>query len=92
MYIKGVGMTRFDASSKSSIQLAYEAVFDALQDAQLTIKDMDAVVHEMKTDPSKIVAPSGAIQIEDERLADSSEEELADDIAVGEQEPDEDEL
>ncbi|MBW2979850.1 thiolase family protein [Candidatus Woesearchaeota archaeon] len=44
MYVKGVGMTRFDASDKPSIQLAYEAVFEALQDAKLTIKDMDAVV------------------------------------------------
>jgi acetyl-CoA C-acetyltransferase len=44
MYIKGVGMTKFDYSTKPWWQFAYEAAMDALKDAKMTIADIDAIV------------------------------------------------
>lgn len=44
MYIKGVGMTKFDYSTKPWWQFAYEAAMDALKDAKMTISDIDAIV------------------------------------------------
>jgi acetyl-CoA C-acetyltransferase len=44
MYIKGVGMTNFGTSDKHSWQLAYEATLEALEDAQMSFNDIDAVV------------------------------------------------
>lgn len=44
MYIKGVGMTKFDYSTKPWWQFAYEAAIDALKDGNMTIADIDAIV------------------------------------------------
>ncbi len=44
MYIKGVGMTKFGISGKFSQMLAYEATLEALNDADINFKDIDAVV------------------------------------------------
>jgi len=44
MYIKGVGMTRFDYSTKPWWQFAFEASLEALKDAQMTPADLDAIV------------------------------------------------
>jgi len=44
MYIKGVGMTKFDYSQKPWWQFCYEAVMEALEDAKMKISDIDAIV------------------------------------------------
>ena len=44
MYIKGVGMTKFGLQSGSSQELVYEAVTETLEDANLQIDKIDAVV------------------------------------------------
>jgi len=44
MYIKGVGMTKFGAQTSTSQELVYEAVLEALEDADFKIGDIDAVV------------------------------------------------
>jgi acetyl-CoA C-acetyltransferase len=44
MYIKGVGMTKFDYSQKYWWQFAYEAAIDALKDAKIGISEIDAIV------------------------------------------------
>ena len=44
MYIKGAGMTKFGVSDKHSWQLAYQATIDALNDADMKFKDVDAIV------------------------------------------------
>jgi len=44
MYIKGVGMTKFDYSDKPWWKLAYEAAMEALEDANMRISDIDAIV------------------------------------------------
>ena len=43
MYIKGVGMTKFGASNKASHELAYEAACEALEDANMTMDQIDAI-------------------------------------------------
>jgi len=43
MYIKGVGMTKFGRSEKPDHMLAYDAVSDALDDADMKINDIDAI-------------------------------------------------
>jgi acetyl-CoA C-acetyltransferase len=43
MYIKGVGMTKFDYSQKFWWQFAYEAAMEALADAGLKISQIDAI-------------------------------------------------
>jgi len=44
MYIKGVGMTKFDYSQKPWWQFCYEATMEALEDAGMKISDIDAIV------------------------------------------------
>lgn len=44
MYIKGVGMTKFDYTQKPWWQFAYEASLEALQDAGMKISQIDAIV------------------------------------------------
>jgi acetyl-CoA C-acetyltransferase len=44
MYIKGVGMTKFDYSQKPWWQFCYEATMEALEDAQMKISDIGAIV------------------------------------------------
>jgi len=44
MYIKGVGMTKFDYSAKHWWQFAHEATIEALKDAQMNISQIDAIV------------------------------------------------
>jgi acetyl-CoA C-acetyltransferase len=43
MYINGVGRTKFGNLSKSLIELAYEAMFSAINDSPLYITDIDAI-------------------------------------------------
>ena len=44
MYIKGVGMTKFDYSDKPWWQFCYEATMEALEDAKMKISEIDAIV------------------------------------------------
>ena len=44
MYIRGVGMTKFDYSQKPWWQFAYEAAMEALEDAALKISQIDCIV------------------------------------------------
>ena len=44
MYIKGVGMTKFDYSQKPWWQLALEAALEALEDAKMKISEIEAIV------------------------------------------------
>ena len=44
MFIKGVGMTKFDYSQKPWWQFCYEATMEALEDAKMKISDIDAIV------------------------------------------------
>lgn len=44
MFIKGVGMTKFDYSQKPWWQFAYETTAEALKDARMKISDIDAIV------------------------------------------------
>ncbi|MBD3208742.1 MAG: hypothetical protein GF370_04820 [Candidatus Nealsonbacteria bacterium] len=44
MYIKGVGMTRFDYSQKPWWQFAFESGMEALEDSNLKISQIDAIV------------------------------------------------
>jgi len=44
MYIKGVGMTKFDYSDKPWWRFAYEATMEALEDARMKISDIEAIV------------------------------------------------
>lgn len=44
MYVKGVGMTKFGTLDRSSQELCYEAASDALEDAQMSLEDIDAIV------------------------------------------------
>jgi acetyl-CoA C-acetyltransferase len=43
MYINGIGRTKFGNLSKSLIELAYEAMFNAIEDSPLSITDIDAI-------------------------------------------------
>ena len=43
MYIKGVGMTKFDYSDKPWWQFAYEAAIESLEDAGMKISDIEAI-------------------------------------------------
>ncbi len=43
-YIKGVGMTKFDYSQKPWWKFAYEATMEALEDANMKISDIDAIL------------------------------------------------
>lgn len=44
MYIKGVGMTKFDYSQKAWWQFAYEAALEALENSNLKISDIGTIV------------------------------------------------
>ncbi|HEX67671.1 MAG TPA: thiolase family protein [bacterium] len=44
MFIKGVGMTKFDYSDKPWWQFAYEAAMEALEDANMRISEISAIV------------------------------------------------
>lgn len=44
MYIKGVGMTKFDYSDKPWWRFVYEAAMEALEDAQMKISDIEMIV------------------------------------------------
>src|SRR3989338_11112139 len=44
MYIKSASMTKFGASLKSAHELAYEAVVDALNKAEMKIQEVDLIV------------------------------------------------
>ncbi|MFA5232603.1 MAG: thiolase family protein [Candidatus Paceibacterota bacterium] len=44
MYIKGVGMTKFDYSQKAWWEFAYEAALEALEDAKMSMADIEAVI------------------------------------------------
>lgn len=44
MFIKGVGMTKFDYSQKHWWQQAFEATMEALEDARMKISDIDGIV------------------------------------------------
>jgi len=44
MYIKGVGMTKFGIVDKSPHLIAYDAVYDAIENSGLSINDIDAIV------------------------------------------------
>jgi len=44
MYIKGVGMTKFDYSQKPWWQFAFEAAMEALKDADIRISEIEAIV------------------------------------------------
>jgi recombination protein RecA len=48
---------------------------------------LDEAILEMKEDPSKIVAPSGGIQINTQKLEDATEEEVKQDIEDQDKEP-----
>ncbi len=43
MYINGIGRTKFGTLSKSIVELTYEAMFNAIEDSPLDIKDIDAI-------------------------------------------------
>jgi len=43
MYITGVGRTKFGLLDKALPQLAYEAIYNAMSDSQISITDIDAV-------------------------------------------------
>ncbi len=44
MFIKGVGMTKFDYSQKPWWAFAYEAAIEALEDARMKISEIEAIV------------------------------------------------
>ena len=44
MHIKGVGMTKFSIEENNSTQLIYESAMEALDDSELSMNDVDAVV------------------------------------------------
>lgn len=44
MYIKGVGMTKFNYEQRPWWGYAYDAAMEAMEDAKMTIKDIDAVI------------------------------------------------
>lgn len=43
MFINGIGRTKFGTISKSLIELAYDAMFNAIEDSPLAISDIDAI-------------------------------------------------
>src|SRR3989338_3451859 len=44
MYIKGVGMTKFGAQQDTSQELVYQAAMEALDDAEMNIDEIGAIV------------------------------------------------
>jgi len=44
MYIKGTGMTAFSIQTKTSQELCYEAIMESLDDADMSIEDIDEII------------------------------------------------
>jgi 3-oxoacyl-[acyl-carrier-protein] synthase III len=44
MFIKGVGMTKFDYSQKPWWKFAFDAAMEALEDARMRISQIDCIV------------------------------------------------
>jgi acetyl-CoA C-acetyltransferase len=44
MYIKGVGMTKFGVHLKTSQELCYEAIMEALEDASMSLNEIDEII------------------------------------------------
>jgi len=44
MYVTGIGRTKFGVLSKTLSELAYEAIYDAIEDSPISITDIDAVL------------------------------------------------
>ncbi len=44
MYVKGVGMTKFGVHTKTSQELCYEAVMEALDDANMPLREIDEII------------------------------------------------
>ncbi|MDP6648243.1 MAG: thiolase domain-containing protein [Candidatus Woesearchaeota archaeon] len=44
MYIKGVGMTKFGIHTKTTQELCYESIMDALDDAEISLSDIDEII------------------------------------------------
>ncbi len=44
MFIKGVGMTKFGIEETASNHLVYEAAFEALEDSDISMEDIDAII------------------------------------------------
>src|SRR3989338_2024325 len=44
MYIKGVGMTKFGIQEDATSHMVYEATFDALNDADMSMNEIDVIV------------------------------------------------
>ena len=44
MYIKGAGMTKFGIEDRTMQEMIYEAVSEALDDADMKIRGIDAIV------------------------------------------------
>jgi len=43
MYITAIGRTKFGISNETLPELAYKAMLSALEDANLSVKDLDAI-------------------------------------------------
>lgn len=48
MYIKGVGMTDFTVDTRNTFDIAHEAIAEALNDANMSLRDIDAVISSCK--------------------------------------------
>src|SRR3989338_5517448 len=44
MYIKGVGMTKFGVHTKTTQELCYEAISEALEDADMRLEEIDEII------------------------------------------------
>ena len=44
MYVKGVGMTKFGVHAETTQELCYEAIIEALSDADMPITDIDEII------------------------------------------------
>ena len=44
MYVQGVGMTKFGAQTCTSQELVYEATMEALEDGNIGMEEIDAIV------------------------------------------------
>jgi len=44
MYVKGAGMTKFEAHSETTQELCYEAIMEALDDADMSLTDINEII------------------------------------------------
>ncbi len=44
MYVKGVGMTKFGVHTKTTQELCYEAISEALEDAEMPLEEIDEII------------------------------------------------